>query len=470
MQQKLVILSLLLVSFQVKASLRELIAITFKRNLNIEQARLEVENTAFDKEILESQFSLRLDLESKYIDSNFERDPFSLVSANTTWSNDLILSKSFSWGGELALATTHRQLSPKASLPKSYLFEQRLSFTQDLGRNFFGRALKDEVEAASLNKVVAQLELTNKEKEQLIGISSLYVEGASLQAIMLLEKAAIKRVQKRLSYVRRQVKDGIRERVDELRARENLLARDTALRDLANRLWALREEMGALIVGNAIGVEFNSDGLEQDWTKAWKGWHLKENVDRQILLKRLEVLNAQARSRRQKNSTDIKLVTSYGTNNWELNRSDAISDGFLGGENDEATVGIQVSFPWGNEASKAEFGKIEAQRMMLERYSKNWSSVLLNTATTLGERHKILADNLKTAIDRVNLARQALEAYNKLYSKGRVDLDQVITAEEQLIADQKLVVSSRQALVILTLEAQALAGRLPQFLLAEVEL
>ncbi len=320
------------------------------------------------------------------------------------------------------------------------------------------------------NEEIQTLNLNSTEISQLISLSKLYVEGASLKALLELEKAALLRVQKRLKYVQKQVRDGLREKVDELRAKENLLARQTAIRDIENRTWALKEELGVVIADQALDVEFRPKGLEQDWTKSWKGWHLKDNVDRQLLIKRLDALALQTKARSKKDAPEVKLFASYGNNDWELTRSDAVSGGLLGTKNDEVALGLQVNFTLGNEEQKAELAKINARKKTLERYAGQWNKILLGTAATLGERHKNLALNLKTALERESLARQALDAYSKLYSKGRVDLDQVITAEEQLISDQKLVVSSRQSLVNLTLEAQALAGRLPTFLLKEVDL
>lgn len=464
------IFSAFVLSSSAQASLRELLEMALKRNLNIEQSRLAHEVSVQNTLIANSRFSFKLDFESAYIDSNFERDPFSLVDANEAWSHSLVLSKPFNWGGELALSNSHRHLSPKNVLPKSYLFEQKLSYSQDLGRNFLGRADQAEVEAVRLQSEVAKLELTISEREQMQALAQLYVEGVSQGSLRKLEEEALLRAKKRLNYVTKQVRDGLRERVDSIRSEQNMLARESALRELDEGLWRIREELGSLMAASTEGVEFKSESLEQDWTKAWKGWHLKENVDRQLLLKRLSVLEQRARQRKEQNFTDVKIVTTYGTNDWNTVRSKSFSNGAIGGDNDEWSVALQVSMPWGNDASEAELAKVHAEQKMLERYQRNWNEILIHTARTLGERHKILAENLKRAIAREKLARKALDAYNNLYSKGRINLEQVITAEEQLIADQKSVVSSRRSLVLLTLEAQALAGRLPQFLLRDVDI
>ncbi len=471
MTKILCILAILFLSLpSSNASLRSLIQKTYDTNLALMDARDEVTISQADTRILNASLDLNLQFESSYTDSNFERDPFSLVSANQAWVNELTLAKPFSWGGELSLVSTHQHLKPKSSISQSYLFQQRLTYTQDFGRNIFGRTFNLEEKTLRANEQVLSLTLNSSEISQLITLSKLYVEGSSLQLLLELERAALLRVDKRLKYVRKQVRDGLREKVDELRARESLLARETAIRDIENRMWSLKEELGVVIADQALDVKFNPKGLKQDWTKSWKGWHLKENVDRQLLIKRLDALSLQAKARSQKDVPDIKLFASYGNNDWELNRADAISGGILGTKNDEIALGVQINFALGNEEQKAELAKVNARKKTLERYSSQWNKILLGTAATLGERHKNLALNLKTAQERESLARQALDAYSKLYAKGRVDLDQVITAEELLISDQKLVVSSRQSLVNLTIEAQALAGRLPNFLLKEVDL
>lgn len=461
---------ILLISFNSRASLRELIKSTFSNNLSLENSRIKVVNSEQDLTILKSNLDFRFNFETSLVDSNFERDPFSLVAANTAWANRLTLSKSFLWGGELSLVNQYRELNPKSAFSKSYLFQQQLIYTQDLGQNFFGQALQRDIDALESQNEVSLLELTIEQKEQLLSLAILYIEGASLSEQLNLEKASILRLEKRLKYVKNQVRDGIREKVDEYRAKENLLARQSALRDVEFNLWQLREQIGQIVLENVSQLKFRDSSLKIDWTKPWVGWHLKENVDRQLLLKRLEVLAKQTSSLNQKNTADIKVVTSYGTNNWEVDSSSAISGGYLTRDNDEKSIALQVNLPLGNNASQAEYIKVSTQKKMLEKYIKNWDVVLINTATTLGERHKLLAKNLENASQRVQLAQKALDSYTLLYSKGRVDLDQLISAEEQLVGDQRLVLSSRRALANLTLEAQAIAGRLPVFLLNNVDL
>ena len=459
-----------LFSFTAEASLRAMLDLTLKRNLQVEQARVNMLQRQQDQIIIDANYSTKLQLESSFLDSDFERDPFSLVDANTAWSHELTLAKPFSWGGELSLSNTHRSLSPKSSLPESYLFEQRISYVQDFGKNLFGNAFKAQVNATQLESEVAKLELTRQERDQILTVAKLYIEAAGQVSLQKLEEEALDRAKKRLSYVSKQVRDGLRERVDGLRSQENLLARESALYQVQERLWQLREEAALLTSSNVGNFKFNANGLEEDWIKPWQGWHLKENVDRQLLLKRLETLRERARTRKVQDFADVKLITSYGTNNWELRRSQALSQGRLGQDTDQWSVALQVSMPWGNDAAKAEAQKVAIEQQMLRRYQENWSEVLIQTARTLGERHKILAKNLEVTIERVGLAKKALEAYNSLYAKGRVNLEQVITAEEQLILDEKLVISSRQSLATLTLEAQALAGRLVKFLYQDVDL
>lgn len=470
MIKKSLFLLLCLVSYSAEASLRELIKISFKNNLSLQQSEVNQFSKKQDILILNSRLDLNLNFETSFVDSNFERDPFSLVAANRSWSNQLTLSKSFEWGGELSFRNQHRELDPKFNLPKSYLFQQQLIYTQDLSRNFLGKSFKADQEAVELESQVAALEFTIEEKDQLLSLSKLYIEIVSLKEQIKLEEQSIERLKKRLTYVIKQVRDGIREKVDEYRARENLLARESALRDVEHRYWQVKEQIGVISVVNISDVAFKDNSLNIDWTKPWDGWHLKDNVDRQLLLKRLDSLSAQSKARAQENNLDLKVVTSYGTNNWEVERSNAISGGYLGQDNDEKTIALQLNIPFGNRASDAEFQKIKAQKMMLERYARNWDNVLINTASTLGERHKLLAYNLENAKQRVTLAQKALNSYTKLYAKGRVNLDQLITAEEQLVADQRLVITSNVALANLTLDAQAIAGRLPNFLMNVIDL
>lgn len=460
----------LFISSNVQASLRSVLEIGLKRNLQVEEARLSRLVSEKNSVIANAAYSLRLDFDGGYLDSNFERDPFSLVDANEAWDFNLSLTKPFTWGGELELASGHRHLHPKSSVPESFLFQQRLTYTQDLGKDFFGRSMQDEVRAYAIDEKIAELELSLQEREQTLSLSRLYIQGVSMRSLRALEEAALKRAQKRLRYVDQQVKDGLRERVDSLRSKENLLARETALRDNEEQTWRIREQLASLMAASATEVEFKSESMSYDWTKVWTGWHLKENTDRQLLIRRLDALALRAQAKDRQDFADVNLVASYGSNNWELERSDAFSKGRLGQDRDEWSVGIKVSMPWGNEEAKAEAQKVRAQKMMLERYQANWDEVLVHTARTFGERHKLLAKNLETAKERVKLASQALDAYNNLYSKGRANLEQVITAEEQLIADQKLVISSQQSLAELTLEAQAIAGRLEQFLLKDTNL
>ena len=76
------------------------------------------------------------------------------------------IRKDFSWGGRLSFDNSLSQQNT-SGLVKSSIFEQSLSFSQDLGRNFFGlkfyTSLQEADESVHLSKVI----LSQKNQKEL---------------------------------------------------------------------------------------------------------------------------------------------------------------------------------------------------------------------------------------------------------------------------------------------------------------
>jgi outer membrane protein len=68
-------------------------------------------------------------------------------------------------------------------------------------------------------------------------------------------------------------------------------------------------------------------------------------------------------------------------------------------------------------------------RLRLEKFAQD----ALQSEKSIQDQIAILDTNILSAKRRLSLSKLALREYNKLYSKGRADLDQLIAAEETLI-------------------------------------
>ncbi|OUR93644.1 hypothetical protein A9Q84_19440 [Halobacteriovorax marinus] len=432
-----------------------LLTTIFFLNLSMTQAALselskEYLNSSFDNE--DQRLGLKINqltknqvLESKAwalsaatlnTDSKLKSSSTFLSTQTQTNSHSLELSKSFFTGTEFTFSNTYstydNDLFPSTN---NKGFTQSLSLTQDLWKNFLGR--NDD-----LDRVVAEKTYNYQDQStrfqietNLFNFVTDYINVKVARAIVDLQELAVKRAQKRLNLIKRRVKDGLSERVDLYSARTQELASieklksdtitfDTSVESLSKKLH--RKVQNTEVLSYKLG---SSSELELVAGK------IEENNGFIQTKKQIEYLKDVLTQKENGLYPTLAFSGTYATNEYKQSGS-PISGGTLGNSNNQVSLGLSLTWNIGSYSEKLqrESSSISLNRAKME--SRQSLLSLKEEEDALGKRLREVDVLIESALERLDLANKTLQEYNRLYSRGRATLDQVIRAEEDLISTQ----------------------------------
>ncbi len=418
-----------------------------KGSLN-ESQRMDLEISALEKESTYYSKSWSLSLSGENTKSKLERSSSLLISNATLLPNDtettsynLTLSKDFFTGTEVSLSNTLVDFTNNVNLSQNNKgFTQTISLEQDLWNNFLGRR-----DSLSLDIAEKTFEFQKKSADYTVETNlytfvSEYLKAKLDKANVELKKAAHERTNKRLELIKRRVRDGLSEKVDlysaqtlELASKESymseMISLQSSLESLSKKLH--REITVENILNYSLKEE--SEILRVDGK-------IEDNKNFLKTKKQIDYLVYSAKKADYAVYPSLVFGTSYSTNNYESSSS-PISDGVVGSDNNELTVGLTLTW---NIGSKAEDLTKKATSIELNKVKMESRKILLTLKeqeSSLLRRQKEVDVLLNSATKRLELANKTLKEYNRLYSRGRATLDQVIRAEEDLISTQQSYVN-----------------------------
>ena len=421
---------------------------------------LSLKERAFQEELNHTKKSLEktwsLSGQTAYTDNASERgldqSPLPGTKKHTYGIN---IKRDFSIGSSLSLSNEFSGTIPRISTgQKSYGFSQGLSYTQDLGANFFGRSYRSELEQFRLMADHSS-SLANTGIEEGLYLFAVEYTFLRLQETLLkLQEEAVERAKERAAFVRQRVLNGLKERVDIYQSQMALLSQEEQLRiirvavvsgfhDFSQKLerQVEREELKRLSLDNDQPPRPSQGEVE--------GHPLLKGIKIDERIKKL----AFSRAKHSLWPT-INLKLEYRTNDYDPRFSQTFSRGRLSldprGHFLSAQASLDMPLDFGSE--KAEIQRIGSQiRVNEAEYLFHRSRLEKQKQNTLYQLSE-MGEKITSARQRKELAEKALNDYNTLYRQGRADLDQVIRAEEDLIATQKSLaqyLSSRRDLYLL---------------------
>jgi outer membrane protein TolC len=434
---KITILALILtLSTTTFASLSKLSNEYLNSSSDNESRRMDLEVNEVSRELVNESKPWALSAESSFTSSKLESSLTQLPTDSDSSQYEIGIAKEFFSGTSLSFTNALSDYTNNLSATSNNTgFNQKLSLSQDLWKNFLGR--NDQ-----LDKVIADETYKFQEKNtealletNLFTFVNEYLEVKVNIALVELQKLTVERAKKRLDLIQRRVRDGLSEKVDlfsaqtrDLGAKENLRTNNI---NLESSLEALSKRLHRRV--NQNEVEAYKIQIQSELSKV-EG-QIEDNQNLQASLKQINYLQSTFDQKENSLYPSLSLGGSYATNNYESNGS-PISNGLLGSGNNELAVGLTLTWNVGS---------------VTERLAKESSAISLNKAkmvnrkqllslkqqeTFLQRRIVEVEDLLKTALKRLKIAEKTLKEYNRLYTRGRANLDQVIRAEEDLITTQ----------------------------------
>ena len=442
-------------------------------NARILKLREEViqEEFNYTKKALEKRWTVSG--QTAYSDDESERGPGeTTLFDNRRHEYGVNLRKDFATGGALSLSQAFTGLVPRSPHRQtSYGLSQGLSYNQDLGANFWGRSYRNELERVRLNVDYSSSLRDARIQEELYGFATSYM-NLKLQATLLnLQDQAVDRAQRRVSFVRQRVFNGLKERVDLYQSQTDLLLRQEErhliLADIVSGLVGLSREVGREVERREVSP-FSLDTRAQGPVSPPSG-ALEEN----LALKMREIDRKRREHDLERAKYDlfprIGLGVTYRTNDYDPRAIKAFSRGHLvsGKRRDVFTVQASLDIPLSFDRERAEIGRIGSEiRVSRAEYSFQKHRIEREEEEA---RYRLsqMEEKIASAQRRRELAGLSLRDYNNLYGRGLADLDQVIRAEEDLINTQRSLAqyfaSRRQLHLLLGL----LYGNLVTYLLGD---
>ncbi|CAM9889755.1 unnamed protein product [Chrysoparadoxa australica] len=473
--KKVVLVTLLcFLSFSSNASLKNIAKDFLQNNAQVKVAESQVELAALDVQAFDLTRNTDLTWNSERNKNKLES--FSAFAARfaggafrqpiETTRHSLSLNKDFTWGGTAAVTNTLQTVDVPGA-QTIYGFTQGLSYTQNIGRDLFGRTFYLQKDQLNYNLGFTKANSESEIQNSLLSLVQNYYEAALQKSLVKLQSEAKERAVQRLNLIKRRVRDGLREKVDFIQAEISLYQADERVKSAEQNFTSAIERLSTSVhrnvpAGEIVGLIDNSFAA----TKVPQG-EVKDNQNLKALNEQLKANKATFDRSDLNLLPNININVQANSNNFDPKTSSAFSDGLVGSSNHEFIVGLNLTWALGSQPEKVEKTRALVNYNTSKLRLEKLTSDVAQTEKSIVDQVKLLDKNLESSKKRLSLAKAALKEYNRLYGRGRADLDQLIQAEETLInteINHVQYLSQRERLVH---SLAFLYGSLRQFLIKE---
>jgi outer membrane protein len=433
-------LTILLSISPAQASLKKIAKDFLENNAQVKVAESQVKLAALDLEAFELTRNTNLNFSSNFNENDLQA--FSAFSARAFGgafsqpieqvSHSLVLNKGFEWGGNIAVENTYQEITVPGT-PTVFGFTQGLTYTQNLGRDFFGKSFSLQKEQLTSNLAFTSANSEGTIQQSLLELVRSYYQAALNKSLVKLQEAAKLRAERRLALIKRRVRDGLREKVDRLQAEISLYRADenvkSAQQTFTSAVEALSTSVHRVVPADEI-VGLSDDSFKMSESPVGK---VDGNQNLKALKDQLMATEAGLDLADKALIPTVNLEVGARSNQFNVQTSNAFSDGVLGGPNNEFRLGLNLTWALGSQPEKVEKTRALVNHQTTKLRLEKLTSDVFQSEKSIKDQINLLSENLKSSTRRLELAQAALKEYNRLYARGRADLDQLIQAEETLI-------------------------------------
>lgn len=436
------IILIFLTSFSSSANSSKLLKEYLLNNTEINKEKTTIEIARLEKDSVLAKRYWGLTFSSTY-DRN-KLDSTSNFSTNDSTTNEYSLgvNRDFVWGGHFSLDNTISKtkrgttnlFSPFSTINE---FEQSISYTQDLGKNLFGRDDKKEIQLNLNQYKFSELRSNDTIELKLANFYTVYLNARLNKATVNLFGKALERAKRRVTLINKKVKDGLREKVDLYQAQMERQTQTESLRtaeiSLVTSIESISSALGRAITQSEID-EYNLTNFKLPKIDFVDN---EKNNAIQALEWRVKSLEQSLQRTKYSFTPDISFTTSYSTNDFDAQQSETISRGNLLEDQNELTLLLSVSLPLETKPLKVDRALKRSYLGVSELDLKQAKINYKFKKKSLKEQIEKTDENIVSIGKKYRLAKKVLKEYNRLYNRGRADLDSVIRAEEDLIRTER---------------------------------
>lgn len=437
------------------------------KNIEVEKLGLNYHLLELNDDGAQASKPWNLSFSGTYLDSQL--DSASPTAYDTVAKSGAVnLSKELFSGTSFILSTGLSQndltLKSGGTTTNSSEGYQQLTLSQSLGQNFFGQQDRADLKVASLNREAGVIGLSKSTQAQILNFYSTLLKTSLYRSMVDFSEQAYKRGIEHTELVKRRVRDGLREKVDlyqvEMTQRslwENVIASKKNLLDAEAELTAMLQRK---INGDEIFDLMQLNIAHQNVpTAPWE-----KSLDSKLMVKELEALKVGLKKAEYALIPAIKLAASLKNNGIDEQNSKAYSDGTLGGKDKEMALSLTLSWNIGSQLESINAAKNRAQLMYKEAEAKSAEITYRTELEKLQRQIELIDQQIDSSAQKVQLARQVLKEYDRLYNQGRADLDRLIDAESSLINTENGHVSYLYSREILAANLHFLNNGLVEYL------
>ncbi|HAZ13099.1 MAG: hypothetical protein A2X86_09915 [Bdellovibrionales bacterium GWA2_49_15] len=399
----------------------------------------------FDRQAVDTDLAWNFQLTSSYLDSDLDSSTRLNIATGKAQSTSVGLAKPFSWGGQLTFSNDYTRTEKNPAALALYggganpAFEnaQTLTYSQDFGRNFFGKTFRLKRNLAEINILQKEIALKNIKDETLMQLYEVYVHVRLSKTLVELQKEALKRAQQRTDFLARRLRDGLAKKADYLQA---LMAQSQQEEQVRVENAGLRENLKSL--HTLVRRHLSSDSFKTLSDVHFRlpvptGEFPEKNYSYQALMKNLEQAHNRGKILAQQGWPDLKVNVSAKGNDFDQSGSTAFNNGTISSSHQEKTISLSLNYPLGNEANRLEAAKVRLETASLVAGRDQLESQLHAEELNFHQQITYTSKNIESSKRRMALGREAVEEFNQLYRQGKTALDSVLRADEDLIAAEK---------------------------------
>ena len=274
-----------------------------------------------------------------------------------------------------------------------------------------------------------------------------------------MQEKALERANKRLSLVKRRVSDGINLKADLFRAQSTQIFQeeqlDQARQEFNQSIYFLSNLLHRKVLPNEVGTAKSIESDTKVFSLVSKFAKSELLINSKKLLADSQELDRNLKARKM--MPELNLAMLYQTNDFDPNSTNVLENGNLSGDRNTVSVGFTFTYNFGRVSERAELTQSEINHNQALHELSAAHQNIKERKTMLQSNIKLSEQNIRKATKRVNLSASIIQEYLKLFSLGRVTLDQVIQAEEDLINSQRrlaqqTIASFNQRVELISLE------------------
>lgn len=437
------------------------------KSSEVQNAQVDTKKALLNTKLIESlnNFFIRAD-----INYNKGTNPafLALQAQTTTQINpSLTFGKKFSWGGELSFTSgveysdiSEWDLGIRSGFANDsfYFARNTLTYTQDLGRNFLGDTYKSDLEKAKITSDIFKTQSIKVSEDKIVKVFTSYIRARLLKKLKILSSESFTRSKSRSNFITKRYKDGILTKADYLRAQGSTLASEDRLLDVKNQYLDVLNDLSDELDFEVNDTYIADFIISKNLSEPESSLNL-ENLDINLLNKRLKASDLSLKKANAQSRADVKLSLSFSRASSESSYSEAFDQSVNDDFYDSKRVSLNLIYPLGDSSSEInkEIELLENQK--IRNNIKELKANISRKEKRLSLNLKDLVGKVATIKKRVSLGKDLLQDQNKRYKRGQVDLDKVLSAEDELLLVEQEYYRSLSEIEILKARLWSIYGQ-----------